>query len=349
MYIKKKHQKNTIQILFTLSFLWSFSFFILAAEKFNVEPRTQQVNAAFFEIKDWKSSWMIDLNNIIIADENYDRFTYVVQAWDNLTSIAYKFWTTVSTIKKVNNLKSDSLKSNQKLLITQEEWILYNVASNTTLEGFSKKYNLDIEKLKELNYITDSSQSLESGDELFLPISQETAMNIWLIQRPQVATTPKTATKSTGSKSATKNNVPDYNNTPTQSFDWKSIIAKWYYKPNVSNWFVQGHCTWYVAAKLFPYSTATKQKRLWSWNGKDWYANAKAAGYDVWSSPTKGSIVVMKNGGGSYYAYGHVWIVLDIDKKNNKILIEDMNAVWRFVVTQRWVSMNSSIIWYIYL
>jgi hypothetical protein len=25
-----------------------------------------------------------------------------------------------------------------------------------------------------------------------------------------------------------------------------------------------------------------------------------------------------------------------------------MNAVWRFVVTRRWIPMNSSVVWYIY-
>jgi surface antigen len=50
--------------------------------------------------------------------------------------------------------------------------------------------------------------------------------------------------------------------------------------------------------------------------------------------------VVFRYGGRRYYNYGHVGIVLGIDKKNNKILIEEMNYVGRFIADKRWVNIN---------
>jgi surface antigen len=59
----------------------------------------------------------------------------------------------------------------------------------------------------------------------------------------------------------------------------------------------------------------------------------------------------MKYGSQWWNGYGHVWIVLDIDRSSRQILIEDMNYVWRYVVSQHWVDMDSSknpVIGYIY-
>jgi len=43
------------------------------------------------------------------------------------------------------------------------------------LNDFAQKYSLDVEKLKELNYISDGSNIIEKGDEIFLPISYDKA------------------------------------------------------------------------------------------------------------------------------------------------------------------------------
>jgi surface antigen len=80
-----------------------------------------------------------------------------------------------------------------------------------------------------------------------------------------------------------------------------SIVAKYWYKPNVSNGFYRGQCTRFVAIKKFPYITAHKQKKLWMGNARDWYKNAKRAGYPVGHTPRVGSIVVFKYGGRRYY------------------------------------------------
>lgn len=333
MYIKKKQKKSPINILISLIVLFGFSYIIITADRYNVEIKNYTANAAFFEIKERQNKWMIPLWEIVVTGEEFQKFTYTVQKWDNLTKIANLFWTTVDNVKSLNSLKSDVIKPWDKLLISDEEWIIYEIKESSKLIDFTSKYWIDIDKIKELNYYSDNNVVLEKWDEIFLPIDNEKAMEIWLIEKPV--------------KSNPKNNTT-YSN-PTYTYSWKSIVSKYYYKPSIYNWFYQWHCTWYVAIKKFPYISETKQKKLWNWNAKNWYRNAKNAWYSVWKTPQKWAIVVLKYWGTRYYYYGHVWIVEDIDWKNNKILIDEMNAVWRFVVSKRWIPMDSKVVWYIYM
>lgn len=354
MYIKRKHNKNIINILFSFIILVCFSYFILAADKFLVENKQGWVKAAFLELKDDKVDWYISLDNIILSNELSDKFTYIVQPWDNLSIIASKFWTTVETIKKVNWIKVDTVKVWEKIIITEEEWIIYEIPQNITLKAFATKYNLDIIKLQELNYISELDYEFEKWDELFIPVTKSQAQKLGLIIVPTInkpintwnTEKPQRATWKNEKNTKETKRVPDFE--PTYTFRWSDIISKWYFNPNVQNWFVRWHCTRYVAVKKFPYMNKTKQSRIWWWNAKDWYNNAKKAWYSVWKTARKWSIVVLRYWGSRYYYAWHVWIVADIDWNWKRILIDDMNAVWRFVVSKRRIPMDSKVVWYIY-
>ncbi len=56
---------------------------------------------------------------LLIPTNNQNITNYVVVRGDTLWSLARKFNTTVSEIKKLNNLTSDNLSIGQKLLISQ--------------------------------------------------------------------------------------------------------------------------------------------------------------------------------------------------------------------------------------
>jgi len=130
----------------------------------------------------------------------------------------------------------------------------------------------------------------------------------------------------------------------------KNIIAKYRYRPNVYNWFYRGQCTRFVAIKKFPYITKYKQKKLWNWNAKYWYAHAAAEWYPVWKTPKVWAIVVIKYASGRYYYAWHVAIVKRIDWNNKKMLIEEMNYLWKYIVDLRWIPIfDPHIIGYIYL
>jgi len=111
----------------------------------------------------------------------------------------------------------------------------------------------------------------------------------------------------------------------------------WY--PN-DKWRAQGHCTQYVDYRRW--------KNLWvrtyrRGNAKLWYKSAAAAGASVGKTPKYGAAAVFAAWTNSYRGYGHVAIVIDIDRDNNLVLVEEQNYVGTYVVSQRRVSMNQPI------
>ena len=110
----------------------------------------------------------------VIKDDNIE---YYVQSGDSLWSISRKFNTTVDEIKKLNNLTSNLLNINQKLLIPKEssdgiqeeqKYYEYIVVNGDTLYSIAKQYNTTVNDL--LNYNNLSSSSLSLGQKIKIPI-----------------------------------------------------------------------------------------------------------------------------------------------------------------------------------
>ncbi|MBE6157542.1 MAG: LysM peptidoglycan-binding domain-containing protein [Firmicutes bacterium] len=134
-----------------------------------------------------------------IIDDTIPSNTYVVQRGDNLYSIATKFNTTVSEIKRLNNLTSDTLTIGQLLVIREDNdntdtnpdipinTSIYTVQRGDTLYGIATKYNLTVDQLKELNNLT--SNNLSVGQQLIVPSTNnneeqiEDNPNIYIVQR----------------------------------------------------------------------------------------------------------------------------------------------------------------------
>jgi len=285
---------------------------------------------------------------------------YIVQEWDTLESIATEFWTTVSNLKKINGIST--IKPWQKIVVTNEEdGILYKIRENQNIKVFANKYWLDLKDLMTLNYITDDSEILYKWQEIFINLSEEKANNIpGFIDKAQPDLTPvkaqtKTTTKTTkttttNSKTTTTTTTTTTTSTTTNNSSSK-ILKKRTYNANITNGFYRGYCTWYVATQvpsLFPYTSETTQDRAFGWDAVKWYNNARAAWYTVSKTPRASSIVVYSK---LRSAAGHVWIVRQYpyNGDNTKMLVEDMNYAWKFVVTQRIESVNrAEIIGYIY-
>lgn len=98
--------------------------------------------------------------------------TYMVQKGDNLYSIARKYNTTVDTIKKLNNLSSNSLSIGQRLIIRtipstiKDTNKYYIVKVGDTLYKVARENNLTVTELKELNNLTDNL--LQVGQKLLI-------------------------------------------------------------------------------------------------------------------------------------------------------------------------------------
>lgn len=99
--------------------------------------------------------------------------TYTVKKGDTLSSIAVALNTTVKEIKDLNNLTSDLIQIGQVLLIpttAPQVYITYTVQKGDTLYSIANKYNISIDKLKDLNNLT--SNTLYIGQQLKVPEKQ---------------------------------------------------------------------------------------------------------------------------------------------------------------------------------
>lgn len=91
-------------------------------------------------------------------EENTNNYVeYIVQRGDSLYVIANKYGTTVSEIKKVNNLTSNLLSIGQMLRIPKsEETITYTVKSGDNLYSIARKYNTTADEIKRKNNLTSN-------------------------------------------------------------------------------------------------------------------------------------------------------------------------------------------------
>lgn len=98
--------------------------------------------------------------------------TYVVQKGDTLYSIANKLGTTVSELKKENNLTSNTLKIGEVLRVPtkeiyEEEENIYIVKKGDTLYSIAMANNTTVDELKKANNLT--SNILSAGQLLKIP------------------------------------------------------------------------------------------------------------------------------------------------------------------------------------
>ena len=146
------------------------------------------------------------------ASASYSAATtgYVVQKGDSLSKLAIKFNTSVKKIMELNGLKSTNIRVGQKLKLPEASSAasssasksdsdalkgkrVHKIAKGETLGLLSKKYNISIAKLMDLNSIKDPrkiqvGQVLIVGEEVVIsqPASAPAAIQATKSQAPQV-------------------------------------------------------------------------------------------------------------------------------------------------------------------
>lgn len=94
--------------------------------------------------------------------------SYVVVKGDNLYNIANKYKVSVSDIKSLNNLKSNTLQIGQILKIPgTESYANYTVKKGDSLWKIANKYGVTVNELKQVNNL--SGTTLQIGDVLLIP------------------------------------------------------------------------------------------------------------------------------------------------------------------------------------
>lgn len=104
------------------------------------------------------------------AGSNY----YIVKKGDTLYDIAKEYKTTVSELKKLNNLNTDKLTINQQLKIPGNkalDEVNYTVKKGDNLYTIANKYDTTVNEIKKINNL--SSNVLKIGQVLKLPNSNK--------------------------------------------------------------------------------------------------------------------------------------------------------------------------------
>ena len=110
---------------------------------------------------------------ILSNDKNTEEYdVYIVKKGDSLWSISQKYNISVKELIELNNLNNLTLQINQKLKVPktiivepeENDTEIYIVEKNDTLWSISRKFNISVNELKELNNLTNNLLSI--GQEL---------------------------------------------------------------------------------------------------------------------------------------------------------------------------------------
>ena len=115
---------------------------------------------------------------------------YIVQKGDTLYKIANKYGITVQELKKINNIITDTLYIGQQLFVPQkddignqpeEKYIIYTIQKGDSLWQISRKFNVTIPEILELNNLT--TINLQIGDKLKIPVTDDTpSQKIYIVK-----------------------------------------------------------------------------------------------------------------------------------------------------------------------
>lgn len=361
----RKNKAKGTKVLFTILQIFVFVVAMLYADVFgnSSEPEVN-TNAIFLGSENDQIGINLDNANINISSDEDDNsiIYYIVQPTDTLESISKEFWVPVADLKKINKL-SWPIKSGQKLIVSDnEDGILYVVQTPRTLKLFAEYYRLSIEDLITLNHFSDESEMLYAGQEIFINVTEQRAYDTGLLEKPQPILPKDEVPSKKNTKKTWKTNTVKSSNSGTTSSGGGNVTStstashnkerkQRYFNKKISNGFAAGYCTWY-AAHISPWMFDENGQRLFGGNAKDWYKNAqsekaKAAGIKVSKTNPGAGAIVVYNPLRSYA--GHVAVVKAYYPESGEMLVEDMNYVGKYIVTQRWDNVsNPKIIGYVY-
>ena len=96
--------------------------------------------------------------------------TYIVREGDTLSQIADMFSVTANTIRWANDIGTGAISPGQTLAILPIPGVQHTITKNDTLRSIAKKYNGDVEEIRDFNNVTDTS--LVVGEIITVPYGE---------------------------------------------------------------------------------------------------------------------------------------------------------------------------------
>ena len=140
---------------------------------------------------------------------------YEVKDKDTITSVSKMFDVSKDTIRWANNLKSDSLKAGQILLILPVTGVMHEVKKGDTIESIAKKYKADPDDVYNYNGL-NSKSDISIGDIIIVPDGKKDNA---------VATTTKKKTKKSGFKKDGSSKLIDRYTTNYEGYYIRPLIG----------------------------------------------------------------------------------------------------------------------------
>ena len=133
-----------------------------------------------------QQDWSLQFEKLLTDTWEDNRLVYTVQPGESVWSIAKQFATSTKELLNANDLDDvNLLRPGQKIIISYaKNQLIYEVEEWSTLQDFSRTYDLDINELMNLNFISDVSHELQVGDQILLDISVPEAQRKNLYQKP---------------------------------------------------------------------------------------------------------------------------------------------------------------------
>ena len=235
---------------------------------------------------------------------------YTAKAGDTVQSVAREFGLSPDTVKWANNLSSDAIDKDKKLVISPTDGVIYVVKAGDTIESIASKYNASKDRIVSFNDL--ELGGLAPGKSIILP-GGALPEN----ERPGYVAPRSSARQQSGSYSSVSASTA---------------------RASAGNRYAPGNCTW------FAYEQRMKLGRpigsFWG-NASSWAASARAAGFTVNNTPAPGAIAQWNSYQGGSYGAGHVGIV-DSVNSDGSITISEMNYLYSYNrVTSRTLSPSS--------
>lgn len=158
--------------LFSLPFLKrNHSYYFSSGQKMLLLEENLLLGEAlnrYIEYQDYATLPLPSTNKISPSFEKLEVSTYRVENGETLGKIARKFNLSLGTLisfNKINDVRK--VRSGSEIRIPSSDGVIYTVVKGDSLEGISKRYQSDINKICDYNNL--SSEVIQIGQQLFLP------------------------------------------------------------------------------------------------------------------------------------------------------------------------------------